>query len=120
MNEILLCFVGISVGGIGANRKAFAGNSLPHVDHIAATHSLEHMAYSKGLPEWGAHLAEDLERVVALHDASNIAAVVSNFFITLSTLLPQKSNPIFSLILFNRLLNLSLAVPVCSLLLWAT
>ena len=67
---------GISVGGIGANRKAFAGNSLPHVDHIAATHSLKDMAYSKGLPTWGAHLAEDLERVVALHDASNIAAVV--------------------------------------------
>ena len=65
------------MGGIGANRKAFAGNSLPHVDHIAATHSLPDMAYSKGLPTWGAHLAEDLERVVALHDASNIAAVVS-------------------------------------------
>jgi adenosylmethionine-8-amino-7-oxononanoate aminotransferase len=49
---------------------------LPNVDHITHTHSLKDMAYSKGLPEWGGHLAEDLERVVALHDASNIAAVV--------------------------------------------
>jgi beta-alanine--pyruvate transaminase len=49
---------------------------LPYVDHIAHTHSYKDMAYSKGLPAWGAHLAEDLERVVALHDASNIAAVV--------------------------------------------
>ena len=65
------------MGGIGGNRKAFMGNSLPHIDHIAHTHSIPDMAFSKGEPEWGAHLAEDLERVVALHDASNIAAVVS-------------------------------------------
>ena len=68
---------GISVGGIGTNRKAFGGNSLPFVDHIAHTHSIKDAAFSRGQPTWGAHLAEDLERVVALHDASNIAAVVS-------------------------------------------
>ena len=54
---------------------------LPYVDHIAHTHSLPDMAYSKGLPAWGAHLADDLERVVALHDASNIAAVVSDLLL---------------------------------------
>jgi beta-alanine--pyruvate transaminase len=69
-------FGGISVGGIPANRKAF-GNLLSTVDHLPHTHSLEHNSYSRGQPEWGAHLADDLEtRIVALHDASNIAAVI--------------------------------------------
>lgn len=67
---------GISVGGIMPNRKAFSGNMLPFVDHIVHTHSLPHMAYSKGQPAWGDHLADDLERVIARHDASTIAAVV--------------------------------------------
>ena len=65
------------MGGISPNRKAFSGNMLPNVDHLPHTHSLKDMAYSKGLPTWGAHLAEDLESIVALHDASTIAAVVS-------------------------------------------
>ncbi len=58
------------------NRVAFNGSLLPNVDHITHTYSHEHMAYSKGEPTWGAHLAEDLERVVALHDPSTIAAVI--------------------------------------------
>jgi beta-alanine--pyruvate transaminase len=69
--------LGISVGGIGTNRKAFGGNLLPNVDHLPHTYSQKDMAFSKGQPTWGLHLAEDLERLVALHDASNIAAVVS-------------------------------------------
>ncbi|QGZ56852.1 aspartate aminotransferase family protein [Paraburkholderia acidiphila] len=69
-------FGGISVGGIGPNRKAFSGQLLPAVDHLPHTHDLEHNAFSKGQPAWGAHLAEDLERIVALHDASTIAAVI--------------------------------------------
>lgn len=66
---------GISVGGIAPNRKAFSGSLLPNVDHIAHTYNLKEQAYSKGQPKWGAHLADDLERVIALHDASTIAAV---------------------------------------------
>jgi beta-alanine--pyruvate transaminase len=69
-------FGGISVGGISTNRKAFAANMIPGVDHISHTHSIEHAAYSQGQPTWGAHLADDLERLVALHDASTIAAVI--------------------------------------------
>ncbi|TDG06115.1 aspartate aminotransferase family protein [Paraburkholderia guartelaensis] len=69
-------FGGISVGGIAPNRKAFSGQLLPAVDHLPHTHNLEHNAFSKGQPAWGAHLAEDLERIVALHDASTIAAVI--------------------------------------------
>ncbi|MEM5404022.1 aspartate aminotransferase family protein [Paraburkholderia unamae] len=69
-------FGGISVGGIAPNRKAFSGQLLPAVDHLPHTHDLGHNAFSKGQPAWGAHLAEDLERIVALHDASTIAAVI--------------------------------------------
>lgn len=68
-------FGGISVGGIGPNRKFF-GSLLTGVDHLPHTHNLEHNAFSQGQPEWGAHLADELERIVALHDASNIAAVI--------------------------------------------
>src|SRR5437016_6480111 len=68
-------FGGISVGGIVNNRKFF-GTLLAGVDHLPATYSREHQAFSKGEPEWGAHLADDLDRIVALHDASTIAAVI--------------------------------------------
>ncbi len=68
-------FGGTSVGGMVNNRKFF-GTLLPGVDHLRHTHDLEHNAFSRGLPEWGAHLADDLERLVALHDASTIAAVI--------------------------------------------
>lgn len=68
-------FGGTSVGGMVNNRKFF-GTLLPGVDHLRHTHDLEHNAFSCGVPEWGAHLADDLERLVALHDASTIAAVI--------------------------------------------
>ena len=69
-------FGGISVGGMTPNRKVFSAAMLPGVDHLPHTHNLEKNAFSKGQPEWGAHLADDIERIVALHDASNIAAVI--------------------------------------------
>ncbi|MGB5354815.1 MAG: aspartate aminotransferase family protein [Woeseia sp.] len=68
-------FGGISVGGMSPNRKMF-GAMLPGVDHLPHTHNLEHNAYSHGLPKWGAHYADELERIIALHDPSNIAAVI--------------------------------------------
>jgi len=68
-------FGGISVGGIVTNRKMF-GTLLTGVDHLPATYSREHQAFTKGEPDWGAHLADELERIVALHDASTIAAVI--------------------------------------------
>jgi len=67
---------GISVGGMVANRKMFAPAMIPGVDHLPHTHSLKDMAFSVGQPTWGAHLADELERIVALHDASTIAAVI--------------------------------------------
>ena len=68
-------FGGISVGGIGGNRRTF-GPLLPGVDHLPHTHNLEKNAFSRGEPEYGAHLADDLERIIALHDVSTIAAVI--------------------------------------------
>jgi beta-alanine--pyruvate transaminase len=68
-------FGGISVGGMVNNRKFF-GSLLPGVDHLRHTFDLEHNAFSRGVPAWGAHIADDLERLVALHDASTIAAVI--------------------------------------------
>jgi beta-alanine--pyruvate transaminase len=68
-------FGGISVGGIVNNRKLF-GTLLAGVDHLPHTYDRERQAFSKGEPDWGAHLADDLERIVQLHDASTIAAVI--------------------------------------------
>jgi beta-alanine--pyruvate transaminase len=68
-------FGGISVGGIVSNRKMF-GTLLGGVDHIRHTHDPARNAFSVGQPEHGAELADDLERLVALHDASTIAAVI--------------------------------------------
>jgi beta-alanine--pyruvate transaminase len=68
-------FGGISVGGIVTNRKMF-GSLLTGVDHMPHTHNLKQNAFSKGLPEHGADLADELERIVTLHDASTIAAVI--------------------------------------------
>ena len=68
-------FGGISVGGIVANRKMF-GTLLAGVDHIRHTHDLARNAFSRGVPAYGAEFADDLERLVALHDASTIAAVI--------------------------------------------
>ena len=68
-------FGGISVGGMVANRKNF-GTLLTGVDHIRDTHDLARNAYSRGQPEHGADYADDLERLIALHDPSTIAAVI--------------------------------------------
>ena len=68
-------FGGISVGGIVSNRKMF-GTLLSGVDHMPHTHLPEKNAFTKGEPEHGADLASELERIVTLHDASTIAAVI--------------------------------------------
>ncbi len=68
-------FGGLSVGGIGNNRKSF-GPLLPGVDHLPHTHNLQKNAFSRGEPEFGVELADELERLVTLHDASTIAAVI--------------------------------------------
>ncbi len=68
-------FGGISVGGIVTNRKMF-GSLLAGVDHIRHTHDPARNAFSVGQPAHGAEFADDLERLVALHDASTIAAVI--------------------------------------------
>jgi beta-alanine--pyruvate transaminase len=68
-------FGGISVGGMGPNRKQF-GNMLYGVDHLQTTYNRAEQAFTKGEPEWGAHLADELTRLIGLHDASTIAAVI--------------------------------------------
>jgi len=68
-------FGGISVGGIVPNRKMF-GTLLTGVDHLPHTHNLAKNAFSRGEPEHGVDLADELERIVGLHDASTIAAVI--------------------------------------------
>ncbi|MFA6966709.1 aspartate aminotransferase family protein [Bosea sp. (in: a-proteobacteria)] len=68
-------FGGISVGGIVSNRKFF-GSLLAGSDHMPATYDREKQRFTKGEPEYGAHFADELERIVTLHDASTIAAVM--------------------------------------------
>jgi beta-alanine--pyruvate transaminase len=68
-------FGGTSVGGMVANRKWY-GNLLAGVDHLPHTYNRAEQAFTVGQPEWGGHLAEDLQRLVDLHDASTIAAVI--------------------------------------------
>ena len=68
-------FGGTSVGGILKNRLYF-GSLLSGVDHLPHTHNIQQNAFSKGQPAWGMQLAEDLERLVALHGAGTIAAVI--------------------------------------------
>ena len=68
-------FGGISVGGIVKNRMYFGG-LLTGVDHMPSTHDLARNAFTRGEPEHGAELADALENIVTLHDASNIAAVI--------------------------------------------
>ena len=68
---------GTSVGGVAANRKAYSGMLMPGVDHLRHTHDLSRNAFSRGQPDFGAELANELEeRLIPLHDASNIAAVI--------------------------------------------
>jgi beta-alanine--pyruvate transaminase len=69
-------FGGMSVGGILPNRKVFSAALLPGVDHLRHTLDIGRNAFSRGLPEHGAELADDLERLCVLHDGSNIAAVI--------------------------------------------
>lgn len=69
-------FGGLSVGGMVANRRMWGSSLLPGVDHLPHTHDLARNAFARGLPTHGAELADALERLVALHDASTIAAVI--------------------------------------------
>ena len=69
-------FGGISVGGMAPNRKVWSASLLPGVDHLPHTHDPARNAFSRGVPAHGAERADDLERLIALHDASNIAAVI--------------------------------------------
>ena len=68
-------FGGVSVGGLTPNRKSF-GPLLPGIDHMPYTWDIEHMAFSKGQPEWGLHLADELEKILILQDPSTVAAVI--------------------------------------------
>jgi len=68
-------FGGIAVGGIVANRKQF-GALMAGVDHLSSTYNRAEQAFTVGEPEWGGHLADELDKLVALHDASTIAAVM--------------------------------------------
>jgi len=68
-------FGGMSVGGLGPNRKLF-GPGVAGIDHLRHTHDIARNAFSRGQPAHGAELAEDLERLCTLHDPSTIAAVI--------------------------------------------
>ena len=68
-------FGGVAVGGIVNNRKLF-GTLIAGVDHLSTTYNRAEQAFTVGEPEWGGHLADELDRLVALHDASTIAAVI--------------------------------------------
>jgi beta-alanine--pyruvate transaminase len=68
-------FGGMAAGGIGANRKLF-GSLLAGVDHLPSTYDRAKQGFTKGEPEWGAHRADELERIAGVHDASTIAAVI--------------------------------------------
>ncbi|HEY5226595.1 MAG TPA: aspartate aminotransferase family protein [Methylovirgula sp.] len=69
------CFGGTAVGGMVSNRKIF-GPLVAGVDHLPTTYNRAEQAFTKGEPAWGAHLADALEQLVSLHDASTIAAVI--------------------------------------------
>lgn len=69
-------FGGISVGGISANRKSFGANMIPGVDHLPHTSLPSSHKFTRGQPSEGSYLADDLERLCALHDPSTIAAVI--------------------------------------------
>ncbi|KJC40187.1 omega amino acid--pyruvate aminotransferase [Bradyrhizobium sp. LTSP849] len=68
-------FGGLSVAGIAPHRRDF-GPLLPDVAHLPHTRNLEHNAFSRGQPGWGAHLADELENLCAIYDPSTIAAVI--------------------------------------------
>jgi beta-alanine--pyruvate transaminase len=66
---------GLSVSGIVRHRRDF-GPLLPEVDHLPHTHDPEHAAFSRGQPQWGAHFADELTKLLQIHDPSTIAAVI--------------------------------------------
>ncbi len=66
---------GTSLGGIGPNRKFWSANLMPGVDYIPHTHDLKRNAFTRGEPEHGVELADELEKLVLFHDPSTIAAV---------------------------------------------
>jgi beta-alanine--pyruvate transaminase len=66
---------GLSVSGLSRHRRDF-GPLLPEIDHLPHTHDPEHAAFSRGQPQWGAHLADELNKLLALHDPSTVAAVI--------------------------------------------
>lgn len=68
-------FGGMSVGGIPYIRNTF-GALLPSVDHLSHTYDYEHQAFSKGQPDWGGHLAEELESLIHFHGAETVGAVI--------------------------------------------
>ncbi|QCI64011.1 aspartate aminotransferase family protein [Phreatobacter stygius] len=68
-------FGGLSVAGIARHRRDF-GPLLGDVDHLPHTYNREHQAFSRGQPDWGAHLADELEAIAQIHDPSTIAAVI--------------------------------------------
>lgn len=69
-------FGGTSVGGIGPNRKLWSASLIPGVDYLPHTHDLKRNAFSRGAPEHGVELAEELEKLATFHDPSTIAAVI--------------------------------------------
>ncbi|WP_137179034.1 aspartate aminotransferase family protein [Roseomonas sp. AR75] len=82
-------FGGMSVGGIGANRKQF-GAQLPYVDHLPHTHLPAQNRFARGLPEHGAHLADTLESLVALHGDTIAAVIVEPVAGSTGVLVPPK------------------------------
>ena len=84
-------FGGISVGGMPRNRQYF-GTLLAGVDHISHTYLPDHNQFSKGSPEHGEHLANTLEDIIALHDASTIASVIVEPIAGSTGVLPPPKN----------------------------
>jgi beta-alanine--pyruvate transaminase len=82
-------FGGMSVGGIGPNRKQF-GAMLPYVDHLPHTHLPAQNAFSRGQPEHGVQLADELERLVALHGDTIAAVMVEPVAGSTGVLVPPK------------------------------
>ncbi|MGY3453646.1 aminotransferase class III-fold pyridoxal phosphate-dependent enzyme [Bradyrhizobium sp. USDA 4353] len=66
---------GLSVSGLSRHRRDF-GPLLPEIDHLPHTHDPERAAFSRGQPQWGVHFADELEKLLALHDPSTVAAVI--------------------------------------------
>ncbi|WP_439579631.1 aspartate aminotransferase family protein [Elioraea sp.] len=82
-------FGGMSVGGMVANRRQF-GAQLPFVDHLPHTHSRAHQAFSRGEPEWGAHLADALDDLVKLHGDTIAAVIIEPVAGSTGVLVPPK------------------------------